>query len=458
MQNTFRRRAAIGFLAGVSLAACGGGGGSSSPTASTPPTATPPPAQANNNAPVFSSPSQASVMESDSSPFYLLEATDADGDPITMTLVSSPDSAAFAFNTNTGQLSAATSFDYETPLDSNEDNIYNLTFSASDGQGGSSELDVTVSVGDIRDAFEFGLQAGVPPSENFDLLDWRLDFPLNSAGELTGQQDAPSERELDAGFEHPIYFRTAEDGGMVMHAPVIGATTSSGVSFTRTEFREMLRRGNTSISTNTNSSSNGPLQEFPNLNNWAFSSQPQNAQDEAAGVDGTLRVTMSVNAVTSTGQNNQIGRLIIGQIHARNDEPIRLYYRKLPGNTHGSIYACHEIREGDDITFNIIGSIDDDQPNPANGFLLGEIFTYEITARGNFIDVAIIQNGEIVGQTTIDQSRSGYDIAADYMYFKAGVYHVNDTADPSEFAEATIYELENSHEGYEFSNVHTPIR
>ena len=455
MQNIFRLRTAFGFLAGVSLAACGGGGSSSTPT--TPPAAVTPPTPV-NSAPTFSSPSQSSVMESDSAPFYTVEASDADGDPVNLSLVSSPDSPAFAFNTNTGQLSGVTALDYETPLDANEDNIYELTFRATDDQGGSSELDVTVTVNDIRDAFEFGLQAGVPPSENFDLLDWRLDFPLNSAGELTGQQDAPSERELDAGFEHPIYFRTAEDGGMVMHAPVIGATTSSGVSFTRTEFREMLRRGNTSISTNTNSSSNGALQEFPNLNNWAFSSQPENAQDEAGGIDGTLRVTMSVNAVTSTGRNNQIGRLIIGQIHARNDEPIRLYYRKLPGNTHGSIYACHEIRDGDDITFNIIGSIDDDQPNPADGFLLGEIFTYEITARGNFIDVDIIQNGEIVGQTTIDQSRSGYDIAADYMYFKAGVYHVNDTADPSEFAEATIYELENSHEGYEFSEVHTPVR
>jgi len=442
MQKNIRLRTALGFLASVSFAACGGGGGSSSPTP--PPVAgTPPPPV--NSAPTFSSPSQASVMESDAAPFFTVEASDSDGDDVTLTLVPSSDSDGFAFNTNTGQLSGVTAFDYETPLDANEDNIYNLTFRAEDGQGGSTEMDVTVTVNDIRDAFEFGLQAGVPPSENFELIDWRLDFPLNSAGELTGQQDAPSEQELDAGFTHPLYFRTAEDGGMVMRAPVIGATTSSGVSFTRTEFREMLRRGDTSIRTNTNSTT-----ERPNLNNWAFSSQPLDAQEEAGGVDGTLRVTMSVNAVTSTGQNNQVGRLIIGQIHGRNDEPLRLYYRKLPGNTHGSIYACHEIRDGDDITFNIIGSIDDDQPNPTNGFLLGEIFTYEITARGNFIDVTIIQNGEVVGETTVDQSQSGYDIGAEYMYFKAGVYHVNNTADPSEFAEATIYELENSHIGYDF--------
>ena len=230
-----------------------------------------------------------------------------------------------------------------------------------------------------------------------------------------------------------------------MRAPVIGATTSENATFTRTEFREMLRRGNTSINTNTNSSTGRP-----NLNNFAFSSQPIDAQEEAGGVDGTLRVTMSVNNVTTTGRNNQIGRTIIGQIHARNDEPLRLYYRKLPGNTHGSIYAQHEINGGDDLTFNIIGSIDDDQPNPANGFLLGELFTYEIIARGNFIDVVISQDGQVIGEVTIDQTNSGYDIANDYLYFKAGNYHVNNTADVEEFSEVTIYELENSHEGYDF--------
>ena len=342
-------------------------------------------------------------------------------------------------------MSALRTLDYESPLDGNEDNIYELVFNVEDAQGSSVDFNVTVSVEDIRDATGFNLSPDALPSENFELIDWRLDFPRNSNGELTGLQDAPSERELDAGFTDDEFFFTGADGGLVMRAPVIGATTSSGVSFTRTEFREMLRRGNTSINTNTNSSTGRP-----NLNNFAFSSQPIDAQEEAGGVDGTLRVTMSVNNVTTTGRNNQIGRTIIGQIHARNDEPLRLYYRKLPGNTHGSIYAQHEINGGDDLTFNIIGSIDDDQPNPANGFLLGELFTYEIIARGNFIDVVISQDGQVIGEVTIDQTNSGYDIANDYLYFKAGNYHVNNTADVEEFSEVTIYELENSHEGYDF--------
>ena len=332
---------------------------------------------------------------------------------------------------------------YKRQLDGNEDNIYNLTFEISDNNGETTQFDLDVSAGDIRDAFQFGLTPGVTPSENFDLLDWRLDFPLNSSGELTGIQDAPSERELAAGFEHPIYFRTGADGGLVMRSPVIGATTSQNATFTRTEFREMLRRGDTSINTTRSD-------DRPNLNNWAFSSQPEAAQDAARAVDGELRVTMAVNQVTTTGRNNQIGRTIIGQIHASDDEPLRLYYRKLPGNTHGSIYACHEISGGDDITFNIIGSSDDDQSNPSNGFLLGEIFTYQIIARGNFIDVIITQDGEVIGETTINQTNSGYDIEEDFMYFKAGNYHVNNTADEDEYAELTIYELENLHEGYDF--------
>ena len=443
MDMRFTQKSALGVLLVLSLTACGGGGGN---TSSTPPTQVltpPPPPPVASRPPVINSAPQAQLMEGELGSFYTLEASDPDGDPITLTLVDTVDARAFSLDGVTGELTPRDALDYETPSDANEDNIYNLSFEVSDDLGETTAFSLTVTTGDIRDAFQFNLQPNVPPSENFDLLDWRLDFPLNDDGELTGIQDAPSERELDAGFEHPIYFRTGADGGLVMRAPVIGATTSSGATFTRTEFREMLRRGNTSINTTRSD-------DRPNLNNWAFSSQPEAAQNAARAVDGRLRVTMAVNAVTTTGRDNQIGRTIIGQIHASDDEPLRLYYRKLPGNTHGSIYACHEISGGDDITFDIIGSESSSQSNPENGFLLGEIFTYEIIARGNFIDVIISQDGNIIGQTTVDQTNSGYDIEEDFMYFKAGNYHVNNTADVDEYAELTIYELENIHEGYDF--------
>ena len=77
--------------------------------------------------------------------------------------------------------------------------------------------------------------------------------------------------------------------------------------------------------------------------------------------------------------------------------------------------------------------------------MLGEIFTYEIVARGNFLDVTILQGETVIAEQTIDMTDSGYDVTDDFMYFKAGVYHVNDMADPEEFAQITIHELENSH-------------
>jgi poly(beta-D-mannuronate) lyase len=36
------------------------------------------------------------------------------------------------------------------------------------------------------------------------------------------------------------------------------------------------------------------------------------------------------------------------------------------------------------------------------------------------------------------------------MYFKAGVYNQNRSGDPEDYVQATFYELENNHAGYDF--------
>jgi poly(beta-D-mannuronate) lyase len=202
----------------------------------------------------------------------------------------------------------------------------------------------------------------------------------------------------------------------------------------------MLRRGDKSIKTKLDDGT-------PNKNNWVFSSAPPRTQLLAGGVDGVLEATLAVNHVTTTGGSNEVGRVIIGQIHAKDDEPIRLYYRKLPDNTHGSIYAAHE-RKGDpdDIYYEIIGSRSSTAPNPSSGFQLNEKFSYKIEARGNFLQVAISQDGETLAETTIDMTNSGYDVANDYMYFKAGVYNQNKTGEPDDYVQATFYRLKTNHD------------
>ena len=412
------------------LSSCGGGGGGSSGSSVVTP---PPPA---NRPPAVSSPATLSVSEVTTGDIYTLTASDSDGTIATIALDTSNDANVFSFDSNTGILSLPSRLNFDAPADSGGDNIYDLSFTVTDDDGAATNFDLTITV------TQSDLDPAKPPSGNFDLLDWKLDLPINDSGGFTGRSATVSELDLSTGYESEFFY-TGADGGIVFVSPPQGATTSAGAQFARTELREMLRRGDTSISTR---GSDGQ----PNLNNWAFSSAPIAAQNKAGGVDGTLRVTIAVNDVTETGSSGQVGRVIIGQIHAKDDEPIRLYYRKLPDNVNGTIYAGHEINGGDDVWYEIIGSRDNDAPNPANGIPLNTQFTYEIIAVGNLLTVNILQNETLLATTDIDMTNSGYDIADDFMYFKAGLYHVNNTADATDTAQVTIYELENTHDGYAF--------
>ena len=285
-----------------------------------------------------------------------------------------------------------------------------------------------------------GLSPDLPPGRNFDLLGWYLNTPADADND--GISDRFAEVDLARGATDDRYFFTADDGGMVFRATIGGARTSKNTRFTRTELREMLRRGDTAIRTK-----NGD--DSPNENNWVLSSAPERAQKAAGAIDGTMRATLAVNHVTTTGDSAQVGRVIVGQIHAANDEPIRLYYRKLPGNTRGSLYAAHEISGGDDVYFELIGSRHSNAADPPDGIALDEKFTYEIETRGNMLHVTISQDGNTRAQQTIDMSDSGYDVYDDFMYFKAGVYNQNDSGDPDDFVQATFYELETSHDRHE---------
>lgn len=430
------------FHSGVCLLALGtigcGGSGSSSPA----PGVSPPPAT--NTAPTVTSPATASILENSTSSFYTLSVSDADGDAISnVEILSSADGAFFTIDTQSLQISPSAALDFEALNDGDADNIFEVNIRVTDSRSASTTFSLAIELVDVSDNFSYGLQAGLPPSGNFELIDWKMDLPISDSGAFTGDSATIDEDEMAAGYTNSEYFFTADDGGMVLRAPPRGATTSANTRYTRTELREMLRRGDRSISTR---GAGGR----PNGNNWAFSSAPQSAQDDAGGIDGELTVTMAVNEVTTTGEDFQIGRVVIGQIHAKDDEPLRLYYRKLPDNRRGSIYAAHEINGGDDVYYEIIGSRDNDAPNPSDGILLGETFTYNVNVVGNSMDVTITKANGDVFTDNIDMTNSGYDIDDDFMYFKVGVYHLNDTANDGEFAQVTVYELENSHQGYPF--------
>jgi len=267
------------------------------------------------------------------------------------------------------------------------------------------------------------LDPALPPSGNFDLSNWKITLPDSSERDVAWM--------LDGGEVSNEFYTDPISGGMVFQCPNLGDTTS-GSSFPRSELREMLRGTNTRIKTH-----------GVNKNNWVLSTASNTAQNNAGGVDGEMFATLSVDRVSTTGSSSKVGRVIVGQIHGKDDEPIRLYYRKLPGNSKGSVYFASERWMGSDRYVELIGSRSSNAADPENGIALGERWSYEIIMSGRDLTVVIYrENGQIVSETVrIDSEYSG-----DWMYFKAGVYNQNNTGSSSDYVKATFYDLRVSHD------------
>ncbi|WP_286269417.1 polysaccharide lyase family 7 protein [Thalassotalea hakodatensis] len=272
-------------------------------------------------------------------------------------------------------------------------------------------------------------------AHSIELIDWYLSVPTDD--DNNGKSDSIKEQDLAAGYYDPRFFTLTHDSGLRFSTSVSGYKTSNNTSYVRAELREMLRRGDASINT-----------QGVNKNNWVFSTAPDSDLSKSGGIDGTLSAQLAVNHVTTTGENYQIGRVIIGQIHANDDEPVRLYYRKLPENQNGAIYLAHEKLGGDDYYYELIGSRGNNASNPSNGIALNEKFSYTIEVQGNNLNVTVIKSDGTEFHQHVDMSQSGYDVGNQYMYFKAGVYNQNNSGDPHDYVQATFYQIDNHHNTY----------
>ncbi|KGL61775.1 polysaccharide lyase family 7 protein [Polaribacter sp. Hel1_85] len=298
---------------------------------------------------------------------------------------------------------------------------------------GLSKIIIITQAGKESNQSSGELDPNKAPSENFDLSTWKLNTPENNG---SGFSKTISVSDINNSYQNSNYFYTADDGGMVFKCPVKGYKTSAGTSYTRVELREMLRGTDTSIST-----------QGVNKNNWVFGTAPETDKTAAAGFDGEMNATLAVNHVTTTGDSSHIGRVIIGQIHANDDEPIRIYYRKLKDNALGSIYFAHEPTDGNgsEQWHEMIGSRSNSASNPSDGIALDEKFSYTIKVVGDILTVTILREDKDDIVNTINMVNSGFNVSGQYMYFKAGVYHVNNSGDDNDYAQVTFYALEKSH-------------
>ena len=62
--------------------------------------------------------------------------------------------------------------------------------------------------------------------------------------------------------------------------------------------------------------------------------------------------------------------------------------------------------------------------------------------------MTILRDGKDDLVADLDMSSSLFDTDDQYHYFKVGVYHLNNSSDVDEYAQATFYEIRNAHTGY----------
>jgi hypothetical protein len=92
-------------------------------------------------------------VDEDSAFVAKVTATDGDGDPVIYAIVGGADSAHFAIDPQTGDLTTRTSLDFESPADADGDNVYEVTVRASDGQL-SDDRHLSITVQDVDDDVE----------------------------------------------------------------------------------------------------------------------------------------------------------------------------------------------------------------------------------------------------------------------------------------------------------------
>lgn len=221
--------------------------------------------------PVFSSGSAISVGENTTITGYTAAATDNDGSPLTFSLSGGSDQAAFSLNSSTGALSLNTAPDFESPNDSNTDNVYVVEITATDGSFFATQS-VELSVTDVNEPPIFTSSTTIDMNENTTVTGFTaaatdvdadtVSFSLSSGTDLaafnidssTGALsfntapnfEAPGDSNSDNTYVVEI---TASDGALL-------TTQSVAISVTDINDKPVFT-GSTAINTTENSTDSG---------------------------------------------------------------------------------------------------------------------------------------------------------------------------------------------------------
>lgn len=152
----------------------------------------------------------------------------------------------------------------------------------------------------------------------------------------------------------------------------------------------------------THGTSNNTRTELAQTKKW----YPKNANDK-------LTATLKVMNVSSTGDARVAAShsVVVGQIHSADkheNEPLKIFYKKFPGHTKGSVFWHYEINtKGKDNSlrwdystavwgndFSVVGTEKNTSPNePKDGITLGEEFSYEIIVKEGIMTLIFTSKG-----------------------------------------------------------------
>ncbi|GAA0739471.1 polysaccharide lyase family 7 protein [Gaetbulibacter jejuensis] len=127
---------------------------------------------------------------------------------------------------------------------------------------------------------------------------------------------------------------------------------------------------------------------------------------------GKLTGTLKVQHVSTTGDATKSSSysVVVGQIHSdegHENEPLKIYYKKFPGHTKGSVFWNYEINTAGDnagrwdystavwgYDFSVVGDSAINYPEePKDGIALGEEFSYEVNVHKGIMYLTFTSEG-----------------------------------------------------------------
>lgn len=210
----------------------------------------------------------------------------------------------------------------------------------------------------------------------------------------------------------------------------------------------------------THGTSNNTRTELAQLKKW----YPATADDK-------LTATLKVMNVSATGDARVAASfaVVVGQIHSADgheNEPLKIFYKKFPGHTKGSVFWNYEINtKGDNskrweystavwgYDFSVVGTEESTYPKePEDGLALGEEFSYEIAVKDGMMYLTFTSEGHETKTFTKNLIESEYTTKTDIPdqtqklfvpIGQDGVEHENAYADEGCFFKLGCYNQTN---------------